>query len=85
MCLWEKRSAFQPKQLGNLPSKTAEREATRISLNEGMEFSWVRILVVLGCYSGWIGLNRDTSQGSLGPGAEDVREIAPCAVLSENS
>ena len=46
--LWEKRFAISSLEI--LPSKVAEREATRILLNEGMEFSWVRILVVLGCY-----------------------------------
>ena len=41
---------FIQSSLEILPSKTAEREATRILLNEEMELSWVRILVVLGCY-----------------------------------
>ena len=45
----------------------------------GTDFGGARLL------SGWIRLNGDASEGSLGPGAKDVRQIAPNAVLSESS
>ena len=41
-------------------------------------------LVVLGFYLDGSGSTETQVEGSLGPGAEDVREIAPYAVLSED-
>ena len=56
---------FNQSSLEILPSKTAEREVTRVLLNEEMEFSWVRILVVLGCYLDGSGSTETQVKGRL--------------------
>ena len=60
-----------------LPSKTAEREATRILLNEGMELSWVRILVVLGCYLHGSGSTETQVKGRLGQERKMFGKLRP--------
>ena len=68
---------FNQSSLEILPSKTAEREATCISLNEGMEFSWVRILVVLGCYLDGSGSTETQVKGRLGQGRRMFCKLRP--------
>ena len=65
---------FNHSSLEILPSKMAEREATRIPLNEGMEFSWVRILVVLGCY---LDGSETQVKGRLGQGRKMFIKLRP--------
>ena len=68
---------FTQSSLEILPSKTAEREATRIPLNEGMEFSWVRILVVFGCYLDGSVSTETQVKGRLGQGRKMIGKLRP--------
>ena len=79
MSLGREISVSTKKSLEILPSKTAEKEATRVWLNEKMEFSWVPVLVVFGCH-----LDGSGSTGS-GTGAKNVWQNASVAVLLEDS
>ena len=71
---------FNQSSLEILPRKTTESEATRVLLNEGMEFSWVRILVVLSCYLDGIGLNGDKLKGAWSRGEKCLGNCALCCV-----
>ena len=68
---------FNKSSLEIFPSKMAEREATRIPLNEGTEFSWVRILVVLGCYLDGSGSTETQVKGRLGQGRKMFGKLRP--------
>ena len=68
---------FNQRSLEILPSQTAEREATRVLLNEGMEFSWVRILVVLGCYLDGSGSTETQVKGRLEQGRKMFVKLRP--------
>ena len=68
---------FNQSSLEILPSKTAEKEATRILLNEGMEFSWVRVLVVLGCYLDGSGSTETQVKGRLEQGRKMFGKLRP--------
>ena len=59
---------FNQSSLEILPSKAAEMDATRISLNEGMEVAWVQILVVLGCFLDGSGSTETQIKGRLNQG-----------------
>ena len=74
---------FNQSSLEILPSKAAEREATCIPLNEGMEFSWVRILVVLGCYLDGSGSTETQVKGRLGQDGRCSANCAQCCVVRE--
>ena len=74
---------FNQSSLEILPSKKAEREATRIPLNEGIEFSWVRILVVLGCYLDGSGSTETQVKCRLGQGGRCSGNCALCCVVRE--
>ena len=68
---------FNQSSLEILPSKTAEKEATRVLLNEGMEFSWVRVLVVLGCYLDGSGSTETQVKGRLEQGRKMFGKLRP--------
>ena len=68
---------FNQSSLEILPSTTAEREATCILLNEEMEFSWVRILVVLGCYMDGSGSTETQVKGRLEQGRKMFGKLRP--------
>ena len=68
---------FNQSSLEILPSKTAEKEATRIPLNEGMELSWVQILVVLGCCLGGSGSTEAQVMGRLDQGRKMFGQLRP--------
>ena len=76
---------FNQKSLEILPSKTAEKEVARVWLNERMEFSWVPVLVVLGCYLDGSGSTETQNSRASGTGAENVWQNASLAVLLKNS
>ena len=77
MSLEKEDLRFNQSSLEILPSKTAEREATRIPLNEGMEFSRVRMLVVLDCYLDGSGSTETQVKGRLGQGRKMFCKLRP--------
>ena len=77
---------FNQSSLEILPSKKAEKEATRIPFNEGMEFSWVQILVVLGCYLDGSNSTETQVKGRLDQGRKMFGKLRPmlcCSRISE--
>ena len=73
---------FNQKSLEILPSKTAEKEVTRVWLNERMEFSWVSVLVVLGCYLDGSGSTETQIQGRLEQGRKMFGKMRPLLCCS---
>ena len=71
---------FNQSSLEILPSKAAETEATRVWLNEKMEFSWVRVLVVLGCYLDGSGSTATQIKGRLEQGRKCLGNCVLCCV-----
>ena len=63
-------------------SKKVEKEATRIPLNEGMEFSWVQILVVLVCYLDASGSTETQVKGRLDQGRKMFGKLRPMLCCS---
>ena len=68
-----KKLLFNPGSLEILPSVAARADKTSVPLSEGMEFSWVQVLVALGCHIDSTGLHRGTDKVPTDRGAEDVR------------
>ena len=73
---------FNQKSLEILSSKTAEKEVTRVWLNERMEFSWVPVLVVLGCYLDGSGSTETQIQGRLEQGRKMFGKMRPLLCCS---
>ena len=73
---------FDQKSLEILPSKTAEKEATRVWLNAKMEFSWVPVLVVLGCHLDGSGSTETQVQGRLEQGRKMFGKMRPLLCCS---
>ena len=69
-----------------LPSKIAEKQVTRVWLNESMEFSWVSVLVVLGCHLDGSGSTETRVQGRLEQGRKmfgKTRSLQSCPGIPE--
>ena len=82
----KKQLCFNQKSLEILPSKNAEKEITGVWLNEGMEFSWVSELVVLGCHLDGSGSTETQVQGRLEQGRKlfgKTRALLSCPGISE--
>ena len=82
----KKQLCFNQKSLEILPSKNAEKETTGVWLNEGMEFSWVSELVVLGCHLDGSGSTETQVQGRLEQGRKlfgKTRALLSCLGISE--
>ena len=71
---------FNQKSLEILPSKTAEKEATRVWLNEKMEFSCVPVLVVLGCHWMHLDQQRHKFRGVWNRGGKCLAKCVRCCV-----
>ena len=77
----KKDLCFNQKSLENLPSKNAEKDVARVWLNERMEFSWVSVLVVLGCHLDGSGSTETQVQGRLEQGRKmfgKTRSLLSC-------
>ena len=81
----KKDLCFNQKSLEILPSKVAEKEVARVWLNERMEFSWVSVLVVLGCHLDGSGSTETQVLGRLEQGRKNVWQNASLAELLKNS
>ena len=82
----KKQLCFNQKSLEIFPSKNAEKETTGVWLNEGMEFSWVSELVVLGCHLDGSGSTETQVQGRLEQGRKllgKTRALLSCPGISE--
>ena len=74
---------FNQSSLEILPSGAAEMDVTRILLNEGMEFTRVQILVVLGCFLDGSGSTETQIKGRLSQERKMFNALRP--VLPKNS
>ena len=82
----KKQLCFNQKSLEILLSKIAEKEVTSVWLNERMEFSWVSVLVVLGCHLDGSGSTETLVQGRLEQGRKmfgKTRSLLSCPGIPE--
>ena len=82
----KKELCFNQKSLEILPSKIAEKEVARVWLNERMEFSWVSVLMVLGCHLDGSGSTETLVQGRLEQGRKmfgKTRSLLSCPKIPE--
>ena len=73
----EKKLFFNPNSLEILPSVAARADKTPILLSEGMEFSWVQVLVALGCYIDSTGSTEALIKGRLEEGWKMFAKLRP--------
>ena len=84
---WEGKTVLQPKQPGNPAKWCGGNGQNPIAINEGVEFSWVKILVVLGCYLDSSGSTEAQIRGRLAQGRKMFNKLRPmlsCPKIPEN-
>ena len=73
----KKKLLFNPGSLEILPSVAPGADKTPVLLSEGMEFSWVQVLVALGCHIDSTGSTEVLIKGRLAEGRKMFAKLRP--------
>ena len=73
----KKKLLFNSERLEILPSIAAAVDKTPVLLNEEVEFSWVQVLVALGCYIDSTGYTETLIKGRLTEGRKMFAKLKP--------